>query len=291
MTFLLVGDIFYSKVGDELREPLKIGICQMPVTEDKDSNNKKARSMIREAAQQGSRLVILPEMFNCPYKTSVFSQYAEEYPGGQTLAMLSNAAREEQVYLVGGSVPEMGGNDVFNTSFIFGPGGELLGKHQKIHLFDVDIEGGPCFQESKTLGAGNQATVVKTPLGTFGVCICYDVRFPELSRLMVLRGAELIIIPAAFNMTTGPAHWELLLRARAVDNQAYVVGAGQATNEQACYIAYGHSMVVDPWGRVTAHAGGEEAILYANIDFDLVAKTRRELPLLKHRRPDLYQLK
>lgn len=274
-----------------MRDLLKIGICQMPVTEDKDINNAKARSMIRQAARQGSQLVILPEMFNCPYKTSVFSKFAEQYPGGQTVDMLSDAARQEQVYLVGGSVPELDDGAIYNTSFIFGPGGELLGKHQKIHLFDVDIEGGPCFQESKALGAGSKATVIETPLGTLGVCVCYDIRFPELSRLMVLRGAELIIIPAAFNMTTGPAHWELLLKARAVDNQAYVVGAGQATNEQACYIAYGHSMVIDPWGRITAQAAGEETIIYADIDFDLVAKIRGELPLLKHRRPDLYQLK
>ncbi|WP_190259181.1 carbon-nitrogen hydrolase family protein [Pelotomaculum schinkii] len=274
-----------------MRAPLKIGICQMPVTEDKDINNAKARSMLREAAEQGSQLVILPEMFNCPYKTSVFQKFAEQYPGGKTIAMLSEVARQEQIYLVGGSIPELEDGVIYNTSFIFGPGGELLGKHQKIHLFDADIEDGPCFQESKALGAGSKATVVETPLGTIGVCVCYDIRFPELSRSMVLRGAELIIIPAAFNMTTGPAHWELLLKARAVDNQAYVVGAGQAPNEQACYICYGHSAVVDPWGRITARAGGEETIIYADIDFDLVAKIRRELPLLKHRRPDLYQIK
>lgn len=274
-----------------MRKTLKIGICQMPVTEDKDVNNLKACSMIIEAAKQGSRLVILPEMFNCPYKTTVFSKFAEQYPGGKTIAMLSEAARQEQIYLVGGSVPELADGAIYNTSFIFGPSGELLGKHQKVHLFDADITDGPCFQESKALSAGRQATVIETPLGIIGVCVCYDIRFPELSRMMVLRGAELIIIPAAFNMTTGPAHWELLLKARAVDNQAYVVGAGQATNEQACYICYGNSAVVDPWGRITAQAGGEETIIYADIDFDLVAKTRRELPLLKHRRPDLYQLK
>lgn len=271
-----------------MREILKLGICQMPVTEDKDINNAKARSMIREAAKQGSKLVILPEMFNCPYKTSVFPKFAEQYPGGKTMAMLSEAARQEQIYLIGGSVPELEDGAIYNTSFFFGPGGELLDKHQKIHLFDVDIESGPCFQESKALGAGNKATVVETPLGTIGVCVCYDIRFPELSRLMVLRGAELIVIPAAFNMTTGPAHWELLLKARAVDNQVYVVGAGQATNEQACYICYGNSAVVDPWGRITVRAGGEETIIYADVDFELLAKIRRELPLLKHRRADLY---
>jgi predicted amidohydrolase len=117
----------------------------MPVSEDKDINNAKARSMIREAVKEGSRLVILPEMFNCPYKTSVFPEFAEQYPNGKSIAMLSEAARQEQVYLVGGTIPELEDGIIYNTSFIFGPSGELLGKHQKIHLFDADIKGGPCF--------------------------------------------------------------------------------------------------------------------------------------------------
>ncbi|MGI6491185.1 MAG: carbon-nitrogen hydrolase family protein [Peptococcaceae bacterium] len=272
-----------------MQETVRFGICQMPVAEDKEANIIKARSMIEEAARNDSRLVILPEMFNCPYRNSAFPEYAETYPGGKTLAMLADAAREEQIFLVGGSIPELSGGTIYNTSFIFGPRGELLGRHRKMHLFDVDLEGGLSFQESATLGAGSQATVIKTELGTLGVCICYDIRFPELSRLMVLRGAEIIIVPAAFNMTTGPAHWELLLRARAVDNQVYVVGAAQATDETAGYTCYGHSAVINPWGQVVAEAGGQETILYGAIDFNLLEKTRRELPLLKHRRPGLYQ--
>jgi len=261
----------------------------MPVAEDKEANMLKARSMIKEAAKNGSRLVILPEMFNCPYRNSAFPEFAETYPEGKTLKMLAETAKEEQIYLVGGSIPELSEGALYNTSFIFGPQGELLGKHRKMHLFDVDIEGGVSFQESATLGAGSRATVIKTELGTLGVCICYDIRFPELSRLMALRGAEIIIVPAAFNMTTGPAHWELLLRARAVDNQVYVVGAAQATDETAGYVCYGHSAVIDPWGQVIAEAGGEETILYGTIDFHLLDKIRRELPVLKHRRAELYQ--
>lgn len=274
-----------------MKNLFKIGVCQMQVDEHKDLNISKARSMIKEASARGSRLVILPEMFNCPYASNIFPRFAENYPDGETIKMLSKAALEEEIYLIGGSIPEREEDLVYNTSFIFGPRGELLAKHQKIHLFDVELAGGLSFQESKTLGYGKKITVVETEICTFGVAICYDIRFPELSRLMAVMGAELIVIPAAFNMTTGPAHWEMLFRARAVDNQVFVVGAAPARNENASYVSYGNSAVVDPWGKIIARADEKETIIYADIDLQIIAKIRQELPLLKHRRVDLYQLK
>jgi predicted amidohydrolase len=274
-----------------MENSFKIGICQMQVAENKDSNITKARSMIGEAAARGSRLVVLPEMFNCPYASNLFPKYAESFPDGETIKMLSLAAKEEAIYLVGGSIPERENGLIYNTSFVFGPRGELLAKHQKIHLFDVELSGGISFQESKTLGYGKSITVVKTEICTLGVAICYDIRFPELSRLMAVMGAELIVIPAAFNMTTGPAHWEMLLRARAVDNQVFVVGAAPARDRNASYVSYGNSAVVDPWGKIIVRADDKEEIIYGTIDLSLITKTRRELPLLKHRREDLYQLK
>lgn len=269
----------------------KIGVCQMAVTGSKSENINTARGMIKEASAKGSSLIVLPEMFNCPYNSRLFPHFAEEYPAGDTIKMLSGAAREEKVFLIGGSIPELEDGIVYNTSFIFNHEGELLGKHQKIHLFDVDLAGGITFQESKTIGCGKKITVIKTGICTFGVCICYDIRFPELSRLMTLAGAELIVLPAAFNMTTGPAHWELLLRARAVDNQVFVAAAAPARNENDAYISYGHSAIVDPWGKIIADAGENEGIIYGIIDLPLIDKIRRELPLIKHRRSDLYQLK
>ncbi|MCL6558886.1 MAG: carbon-nitrogen hydrolase family protein [Firmicutes bacterium] len=274
-----------------MRGTFRIGVCQMQVGERKEENIFKALAMIQEASANGSRLVVLPEMFNCPYDSTLFPVFAEEYPNGETIQMLSRAARKENIYLIGGSIPELEGSTVYNTSFIFGTRGELLAKHQKIHLFDVDLAGGISFKESQTLGYGKKVTVVETEVCTLGVAICYDIRFPELSRLMALAKAELIVIPAAFNMTTGPAHWELLLRARAVDNQVFVVGAAPARNNNASYVSYGHSAVVDPWGQIIAGSGEKETILYGDIDLRRVTKIRQELPLLKHRRLDLYELK
>jgi predicted amidohydrolase len=273
-----------------MKNKLKIGVCQMLVINNKDSNISKARSMIREAAAGGCRLVVLPEMFNCPYNSSLFPKYAESYPGGSTLKMLSETAAEEGVYLVGGSIPEMDDDHIYNSSFIFNPRGELLAKHRKIHLFDVDLPDSLSFQESRTLGAGNSITVVKTEICTLGVAICYDIRFPELTRLMALMGAEIIVLPAAFNMNTGPAHWELLLRSRAVDNQVFMVGAASARNIEASYVSYGNSIIVDPWGQIMARADEKEVILYGDIDLHQIDKAREALPLLKQRRTDIYQL-
>ncbi|OAT79446.1 carbon-nitrogen hydrolase family protein [Desulfotomaculum copahuensis] len=268
----------------------KVAVCQLKVTEDKKNNLTRAGEMIRQAAARGARLVALPEMFNCPYLSHLFPRYAESYPDGESIAMLSAAARQGKVYLVGGSIPERDGDKVFNTSFIFGPDGRLLGRHRKVHLFDVDLPGGLRVKESSTLGAGNQVTVIPTEMCPVGVAICYDVRFPELIRLMALKGAKLIVIPAAFNMTTGPAHWELIFRTRAVDNQVYFIGASPARDVRAAYVAYGHSLVVDPWGRIVSGAGEAEEVVLADIDLDLVEKVRQDLPLLRHRRLDLYSL-
>lgn len=274
-----------------MKRKFKIGVCQMPVVKSKEQNISKARSMIKEAAAGGCSLVILPEMFNCPYNSSLFPEYAESYPDGSTLKMLSAAASEEKIYLVGGSIPEREENIIYNTSFVFGPRGELLAKHQKVHLFDVDLPDGLSFHESRTLGAGKNITVVKTELCTLGVAVCYDIRFPELIRLMALMGAEIVILPAAFNMNTGPAHWELLLRTRAVDNQVFIAGASSARDTEASYVSYGNSLIADPWGKIIAQAGEKEMILYGDIDLQVLRETREALPLLKHRRSDLYELR
>lgn len=274
-----------------MKSKFKIGVCQMPVVKSKEQNISKARSMIKEAAAGGCSLVVLPEMFNCPYNSSLFPEYAEIYPEGSTLKMLSAAASEEKIYLVGGSIPEREENIIYNTSFVFGPRGELLAKHQKVHLFDVDLPDGLSFHESRTLGAGKNITVVKTELCTLGVAVCYDIRFPELIRLMALMGAEIVILPAAFNMNTGPAHWELLLRTRAVDNQVFIVGASSARDTEASYVSYGNSLIADPWGKIIAQAGEKEMILYGDIDLQVLEETREALPLLKHRRSDLYELR
>lgn len=268
---------------------VKIGICQMAVTPDKALNNRKAEAMIRGAAAANCQVAILPEMFNCPYETELFSQYAEYYPEGETFTMLSAVSAEENIVVVGGSVPERDEhNNLYNASFVFDERGDLVGRHRKMHLFDVDILRGTACKESSVLTAGQEMTVIKAAGLTLGVGICYDIRFPELSRLMTLAGADILIFPAVFGLTTGPAHWELILRARAVDNQVFVVGAAPANLPDGQ--VYGHSAVVDPWGNIMTMAGTEETILIVEINLDTMCNVREQLPLLKQRREDIYKV-
>lgn len=265
---------------------IDLAACQLKVTESKDQNLENAARMITQAAGHAD-LIILPEMFNCPYSIQYFGQYAEEYPGIST-NMLSSLARQLNKFIIGGSIPEREGDSIYNSCFVFGPQGSLIARHRKIHLFDVDIAQGISFQESAVLSAGNQVTVFETEWTKIGVCICYDMRFPELIRSMARQQAKLIVVPAAFNMTTGPAHWHLVTRSRALDHQVYLAAVSPARNPQGPYIAYGHSLVAGPWGKILAEAGTGQQVLYASIDLEYLDKVREELPLLKHLKPDLY---
>ena len=269
---------------------MKLALCQMQVGYDKKDNVKKACSMIREAAGSGADVIALPEMFNCPYSNKYFREYSE-MSDGETVKTLSELAAELGIYLIGGSIPELKDGKVYNSSFIFDRNGKVIGAHRKVHLFDIDVEGGITFKESDTLTAGSEITVVDTEFCKIGVAICYDVRFPEMARLMALEGAELVILPAAFNMTTGPAHWDLTMRMRALDNQIYFAAVSPARDMQGVYQAYGNSCVADPWGSFAAHTDEKEGILYCDIDFDKIKKVRKELPLLKHRREDIYKFR
>lgn len=272
-----------------MSDKLSIAICQMKVAERKEDNLKAAAQMIKTAASQGAEMVILPEMFNTPYENERMIQYAEPVLGS-SYQMLSQSAGENQVLLVGGSIPEREGPQVYNTCYIFDETGSLIGKYRKMHLFDIDIPGKISVKESADISAGNHLTVIEHRGLTFGVIICYDCRFPEVSRLIALQGAQLLIIPAEFGLTTGQAHWELLMKSRAVDNQLFVIGASAARNSDLPYQSWGHSMVVDPWGEILCEGTETETILYANLDLDRIDQIRNELPLLRHRRTDLYQL-
>ncbi len=267
----------------------KIALCQMAVAADKLVNLNKAESMVRAAHQSGARIIALPEMFNCPYNSSLFRAYAEE-ENGQTVGRMSELAKELGIYLIAGTIPEKEGESIYNTCFAFDPKGRLIGKHRKIHLFDIAIKGGIQFKESEVLGRGDQITVIDTEFCKIGIAICYDMRFPELIRLMTLKGAELIIVPGAFNMTTGPAHWELTMRTRALDNQVYFAAVSPARDMDAAYHAYGHSGVANPWGAFAGQTDEKESIVFADIDLDYLHEIRRQLPLLAHRRQDIYKL-
>lgn len=273
-----------------MKDKFTVALCQMQVVEDKNENVAHALDMIKKASQKAD-IIILPEMWNCPYQTELFPLYAEEMDNSPTLNAICKAAKKQKTYILAGSIPEKHDGKTYNSSFFINPEGEIIGVHRKIHLFDIDVPDAISFKESQTLTAGNNVTVIDTELGKIGICICYDIRFPELLRLMALEGAELIIVPGAFNMTTGPAHWKPLIKVRAVDNQVYVAAASPARDNKASYVAYGHSMVADPWGKVISEAGAGEEILYVTIDLSSIEKVRYELPLLKNRRTDIYQLR
>lgn len=266
---------------------MKLAQIQMRVTADKEENLRRAEERIRSAEAD---MVILPEMFCCPYDNGCFRAYGEEQ-GGPAWQMLAHAAREKGIWVVGGSVPEIEGDRVYNTSYVFDPQGRQAAKHRKMHLFDIDVDGGQRFRESDTLSPGNEITVFDTPWGRMGLCICFDLRFEELCRVMALEGARVLLAPAAFNMTTGPAHWELLLRQRAVDDQCFTVGTAPARDENASYVAWGHSMVCDPWGTVLHQCGVGEEIAVTELDMDRVDAVRRQLPILSARRADVYELR
>lgn len=220
--------------------------------------------------------------------------------------MLSNAASSNGVYLIGGSYPERGADgELYNTCLVFDPTGKRIATHRKMHLFDIDVPGKITFKESDALTAGNNVTTfafdstntchgATSPAAVqckIGVAICYDLRFPELAQLMTLHhDAKMLVYPGAFNMTTGPVHWKLLQQGRALDNQVYVASCSPSRDASAGYTAYGHSLVVSPWGTVVAELEETPSTLYAEIDMDVLENTRASIPILKQKRNDIYSL-
>lgn len=202
---------------------LKVALLQLTSGKDKIKNIRNAYIKIKEAAQKGAQLIVLPECFQSPYSIDCFREYAEN-SNGQTQQMLSKAAKESSIYLIGGSIPELESDKVYNTCFVYDPEGKLIATHRKLHLFDINVPGKIRFQESLILSPGSNLNYFETPWGKIGLGICYDVRFPEMALIMARKyGVFAMIYPGAFNMTTGPLHWELLLRARALDNQIFVI--------------------------------------------------------------------
>ena len=241
-------------------------------------------------------------MWNTPYDNAFFREYAEDLtcfsgvaspPGtAPSAAALARVAAETGVVLVGGSVPEIdAAGRVYNTCLVLDGSGKVLGKHRKVHLFDVDIPGGITFKESETLTAGDAVTVVDTPLGIrLGVGICFDIRFPEMAAVACNRGAHVLVYPGAFNTTTGPLHWQLLQQARAVDNLVFCLTCSPARQPGASYQAWGHSTAVGPFAEVLATCDEKPCTVMADLDMGALEKRRRAIPLYSQRRGDLYTL-
>jgi predicted amidohydrolase len=262
-----------------------LALCQFATSFDREVSRAKAADFVSRAAANGATVVSLPEMWNCPYENKYFREYAEPADGG-TVAFMSALARDCGVYLIGGSIPELAGGKLYNTCFIFGKDGALIGKFSKMHMFDVAIEGGVTFKESATLTPGRSLTVVDTDFGGIGVAICYDLRFPEMFRAMADAGAHVVVAPASFSLATGEAHWDIIMKARAVDEQIYVAACSPARDPAAPYQAFGHSCIADPWGRFIAYAGTDETIVSGVIDLDYMEKVRRQIPVRNQRTRD-----
>jgi len=261
---------------------------QMSSTPDKEENKDMAEALIRVAASAGAELVALPELWSCHGLDEVYRENAEPVPG-PTTDFLGNLARELGVYLLGGSILEgkPGAKRLSNTSTFFDPSGEMTAVYRKIHLFDVKVSDKD-YLESAKIAPGKEIVTAKAGAATLGLSVCYDVRFPELYRLLALRGAEILAVPAAFTLQTGKDHWEILLRARAVENQAFVVAPAQWGRKADGRWTYGRSMIVDPWGTVLATCSDRDGYALATLDFYYLDRFRAEFPALANRRPETY---
>jgi predicted amidohydrolase len=251
---------------------------------DKAANLATAARLSRQAAERGAALIVLPEVFFWRGARADERAAAEPIPG-PTSERLAALAAELGVHLVGGSLLEAvpGEAKAYNTCLVFDPHGALLATYRKVHLFDVDIPGHVTVRESDTRLHGAAAVTVRTALGTLGLSVCYDLRFPELYRALSTAGAEIVCVPAAFTFATGAHHWEILLRARAIENQVYVVAPNQIGRSASGVMDFGHSLIVDPWGTPIARASNQDCVILAEIDRDYLARVRRELPALQHR--------
>lgn len=262
-----------------------IAAAQMTSGADKAANLETAARLIRKAARLGAQLIGLPENFAWMGPEPERDANAETLDG-PTLAQLSLLARELSVTVLGGSVLESGAPQgrLYNTSVLFGPDGQRLAVYRKIHLFDVEVGDGQKYRESAAVAPGEEVVVADSPAGKVGMSVCYDLRFPELYRRHADAGAVLLTVPAAFTLATGKDHWEVLLRARAIENQAYVLAPAQQGRHPKDRMTWGHAMIVDPWGLVTARCSEGEGVAVAELDLELVARVRRNLPALNHRR-------
>jgi predicted amidohydrolase len=263
-----------------------VAAVQVNSTADQEANISRAKALIVEAARREAQLVALPEHFACYGPEEVVAAAAQP-PHGPLVTEFREIAHKLEIFLLLGSFPEQAaqGSRPYNTSVLLGPQGQILGRYRKIHLFEVELPGAPPHRESSFTQPGREVVTAALP-GTpwvAGLAVCYDLRFPELFRAQVSRGANLIFLPAAFTRDTGRDHWQTLLRARAIENLAYVVAPAQFGQHSPGRRSYGRSLIIDPWGLILAQAPDGEGVIYARLDFERLARLRRELPCLEHR--------
>jgi predicted amidohydrolase len=266
---------------------MRVGLCQMRSGSDVEANLAEAERLLHEAAEGGADLAVLPEVF--PYLGSAqrISEIAESLDG-QIAKRVGEIARAREMWVAAGSIHERDEERVFNTTPVFDRTGELVARYRKIHLFDVELPDQPAFRESAVFGEGSELVTHPTEHARLGFAICYDLRFPELFRGLAALGTEVVVLPAQFQFLTGQAHWHVLLRARAIENQCFVVAAAQWGTYGAAgegRRSYGHSLVVNPWGEVIAEAAEEgTGVTFADLDLAELRRVRAALPALQHRR-------
>ncbi|MCY1413542.1 2-oxoglutaramate amidase [compost metagenome] len=265
---------------------MRITVIQKNVSDDKSANLQSVAELVERAVQHDrADFVVLPEMITCiTGAPAVMRASAEPFPGGDTFQFFANLAKRLKVNLHIGSAMELDGDDVYNTSLVFGRNGQLLAKYRKIHRFDAVLADGTELKESAHVAAGKDVVCVDVDGVRVGLAICYDLRFPELFHALCEAGAEMIVVPAAFTFQTGADHWEVLLRARAIECQCYVAAPCQVGSfDKGKYMTWGHSMIIDPWGQVVAQASNAEAFATASIDRDYQQGIRTRMPLKSHR--------
>ena len=270
--------------------PLNVAVLQMNSGADKEANIATALDLIDRAARRGARLVVLPEVWTYLGPDEGNRPNAEPVPGPVS-DLLADRARRHGIYVHGGSFLEsrQGEPGLLNTSLVFSPDGDIIARYSKIHMFDVVLDGDAKYMESATVTPGDEIVTLDIDGVPVGLAICYDLRFPELFRILALRGARLIVLPAAFTMTTGKDHWEVLIRARAIENETFFVACGQWGMHPPGNWCYGRSMIVDPWGTVLATAQDGVGIAQASLSDERVTAVRRQIPSLANRRPEAYR--
>jgi predicted amidohydrolase len=268
---------------------MRAAAVQLNSTDEYDRNLEVAERLVRGAAAEGAELVVLPEKWTVLGSAEAIRSCAEPLDG-PALSAAAGWARELGIHLVAGSVPEIvpDQDKLANTSVLFGPDGKQRAVYRKIHMFDVDV-GDVEYRESAIEQSGDQIAIGEAGGVMVGLTICYDLRFPELYRILALRGARVITVPSAFTERTGRDHWEVLVRARAIEDQVFVVAAGQIGFAPPKYRSYGRSMIADPWGVVVAQAADTECFVSADLDFTIQDEMRNSLPSLRNRRPDAYR--
>lgn len=276
--------------GSNPADLLRVAVVQMNSQDDKTTNIDTALDLIDRAASTGARLVTLPEVWTYLGPDNGNHDAAEAIPG-PTVERLADRAQRHGIYLHCGSVYERAPGEprLFNTTVVLDPAGKIVARYRKIHMFDVDLEGSESYRESATMVPGDEIVTFDLDGITVGLAICYDLRFPELFRILALKGAEVVILPAAFTMRTGKDHWDVLIRARAIENQVFMVAPGQVGQHPPGNWCFGRSLIVDPWGVVLATAPDEATVITADLDRAGLRKIRRQVPSLANRMPDRYR--